>query len=126
MPPNWALAVSNLRSPRSAIRSADNTAWAKVFTKAFFAQRGLVSTFMAQLGDDSPGLGGHPSLSLRSTTSGESARSWSAAADCRRRPSAGSKSRDFPEFPVMAAPNPDSYRRFGPGNWAPTTATWGI
>jgi glutamine synthetase len=27
---------------------------------------------------------------------------------------------------VMAAPNPNSYRRFGPGNWAPSTATWGM
>src|SRR6202044_452362 len=32
----------------------------------------------------------------------------------------------LPELLVMAAPNPNSYRRFGPGNWAPTTATWGI
>jgi glutamine synthetase len=26
----------------------------------------------------------------------------------------------------MAAPSPNSYRRFGPGNWAPSTATWGV
>jgi glutamine synthetase len=31
----------------------------------------------------------------------------------------------LPEFLALAAPYPNSYRRFGPGNWAPTTATWG-
>ncbi len=32
----------------------------------------------------------------------------------------------LPELLAMAAPYPNSYRRFGPGNWAPSTATWGI
>ena len=32
----------------------------------------------------------------------------------------------LPELFAMAAPYPNSYRRFGPGNWAPTTATWGV
>ena len=32
----------------------------------------------------------------------------------------------LPELLALAAPYPNSYRRFGPGNWAPTTATWGL
>ena len=112
---------------QSAIRSADNAAWAKVFTKAFFAQRGLVSTFMAQLGDDFPGLGGHPSLSLRSTTSGGPTLMERGGGLSKTALAAiAGITRLLPEFLVMAAPNPNSYRRFGPGNWAPTTATWGI
>ena len=82
---------------------------------------------MAQLGAGYPGLGGHPSLSFRSTLDGSPAL---AAED-------GSVSKTalaaiagvvtlLPELLVMAAPNPNSYRRFGPGNWAPSTATWGI
>ena len=31
----------------------------------------------------------------------------------------------LPELLAMAAPYPNSFRRFGPGNWAPSTATWG-
>ena len=46
---------------------------AKLYTKAYFARRGRQATFMAQLGPQFPGLGGHPSLSLRSTVDGEPA-----------------------------------------------------
>jgi glutamine synthetase len=110
-----------------ALRSADNAAWAKVFTKAFFAQRGLVSTFMAQVSSEFPGLGGHPSLSLRSTQFGGAALAENDGSLSQTALAAiGGITRLLPEFLVMAAPNPNSYRRFGPGNWAPTTATWGI
>ena len=112
---------------RSALRAADDAAWAKVFTKAYFAQRALVATFMAQVSDGFPGLGGHPSVSFRSATNGSPVL---AEAD-------GSLSKTalaavagvttlLPELLVMAAPYPNSYRRFGPGNWAPSTATWGV
>ncbi len=43
----------------------------KLFTKAYFAGRGQRATFMAQLSEEFPGLGGHPSLSLHSTVNGE-------------------------------------------------------
>jgi glutamine synthetase len=110
-----------------ALRSADNAAWAKVFTKAFFAQRGLVSTFMAQLSDDFPGLGGHPSLSLRSTQFGGAALAEAGGGLSKTALAAiGGITSLLPELLVMATPNPNSYRRFGPGNWAPTAATWGI
>ena len=39
-------------------------------TKAFFARRSQRATFMAQLGRTFPGLGGHPSMSLRSSADG--------------------------------------------------------
>ena len=55
---------------RPALRSADDAALAKVFTKAFFARRGQTATFMAQLSEGFPGLGGHPSLSLSSVADG--------------------------------------------------------
>ena len=32
----------------------------------------------------------------------------------------------LPALMVLLAPNPNSYRRFAPGNWAPRTATWGL
>jgi glutamine synthetase len=111
----------------SAVRSADAAALAKLYTKAFFSQRGQEATFMAQLGTGFPGLGGHPSLSLRSSAdgapvfsdgSGDLSKSGHAAI-------AGVLAL-LPHLLAMAAPYPNSYRRFGPGNWAPGTATWGI
>jgi glutamine synthetase len=112
---------------QSAVRSADNAAWAKIFTKAYFAQRGLIPTFMAQLDNDFPGLGGHPSLSFRSTWTGGSTLEESGGRLSKTALAAiGGITSLLPELLVMAAPNPNSYRRFGPGNWAPTTATWGI
>jgi glutamine synthetase len=56
--------------PEDAVRSADSAALAKLYTKAHFAREGRRATFMAQLGSEFPGLGGHPSLSLRSTVDG--------------------------------------------------------
>jgi glutamine synthetase len=110
-----------------AARSADSAALAKLYTKAFFAARGQRATFMAQLSHEFPGLGGHPSLSLHSVLNGlpvlfdtEGVMTKTASAAI-----AGVITL-LPELLAMAAPSPNSYRRFGPGNWAPTTATWGI
>lgn len=114
-------------APEEAVRSADSAALAKLSTKAYFARQGRQATFMAQLGPGFPGLGGHPSLSLRSTVDG-------APLLCDE-PGVLSKTGAhaiagvvalLPELFAMAAPYPNSYRRFGPGNWAPTTATWGV
>jgi len=110
-----------------ALRSADSAALAKLYTKAHFAREGRRATFMAQLGPGFPGLGGHPSLSLHSTVDG-------APLLCDE-PGVLSKTGAqaiagvvalLPEVMAMAAPYPNSYRRFGPGNWAPGTATWGV
>jgi glutamine synthetase len=112
---------------RPALRAADDAAWAKIFTKAFFAHRDVVATFMAQLGDEFPGLGGHPSLSLRSVDDGSPvlAHADGTLSPIARAAVAGIVSL-LPELLVMAASTPNSYRRFGPGNWAPATASWGI
>jgi glutamine synthetase len=114
-------------APEDAVRSADSAALAKLYTKAHFAREGRRATFMAQLGPEFPGLGGHPSLSLRSTVGdvpllcdepGVLSKTGAQAV-------AGILAL-LPELFAMAAPYPNSYRRFGPGNWAPTTATWGV
>jgi glutamine synthetase len=110
-----------------ALHSADHAAWMKIFTKAYFDQRGSVATFMAQLSDGFPGLGGHPSLSLRSTLDGSPALAGSDGALSKTALAAiAGITALLPELLVLAAPNPNSYRRYGPGNWAPSTASWGI
>jgi glutamine synthetase len=111
---------------RPAVRSADDAALAKVFTKAYYGRRGQTATFMAQLAEEFPGLGGHPSLSFRSTTDEQPVieDEHGALSKVALSAIAGIISL-LPELLVMAAPTPNSYRRFAPGNWAPSTATWG-
>jgi glutamine synthetase len=112
---------------RAAARAADDAAWGKLFTKAYFAQHSLIATFMAQVSDGFPGLGGHPSVSFRSAEDGSPllAEPDGSLSKTARAAIAGITAL-LPELLVMAAPNPNSYRRFGPGNWAPSTATWGM
>ncbi len=109
-----------------ALQAADSAALAKVYTKAYFARAGRRATFMAQLGPDFPGLGGHPSLSLHGLADDTpllcdepgvltKVGCWAVAGVVTL----------LPELLAMVAPNPNSFRRFGPGNWAPATATWG-
>jgi glutamine synthetase len=114
-------------APEDAVRSADSAALAKLYTKAYFAREGRQATFMAQLGSGFPGLGGHPSLSLRSAVDGAPllADEPGVLSKTGAQAIAGILAL-LPELFAMAAPYPNSYRRFGPGNWAPTTATWGM
>jgi glutamine synthetase len=113
-------------APEPALRSADSALLSKLYTKAHFARTGRQATFMAQLGPGFPGLGGHPSMSLHTMSDGTSllcdgpgtlskVGSWAIAGVVTL----------LPELLAMAAPSPNSFRRFGPGNWAPATATWG-
>jgi glutamine synthetase len=113
-------------APEPPLRAADSAALAKLYTKAHFARSGRRATFMAQLGAGFPGLGGHPSMSLHGMTDGapllcdepgvlSKVGSWAV----------GGIVTLLPELLAMAAPYPNSFRRFGPGNWAPSTATWG-
>jgi glutamine synthetase len=114
-------------SAESALRSADAAALAKLYTKAFFSQRSQEATFMAQLGTGFPGLGGHPSLSLHSVADGMPVLSDGAGGLSKRGHAAiAGVVTLLPHLLAMVAPYPNSYRRFGPGNWAPATATWGI
>ncbi len=109
--------------------AADDAALFKLFTKAFCIQRGLMASFMAQLSDEHPGLGGHPSMSLRAIETGVAAffdpddpRELSAI--CRHFIAGVLVS--LPELMPMFASTVNAYRRYVPGNWAPRTATWGV
>jgi glutamine synthetase len=114
-------------APEDPLRSADSAALAKLYTKAYFARRGRQATFMAQVGPQFPGLGGHPSLSLHSCVDGAPVLCEGPGVLSKVGASAlAGVVALLPEFLALAAPYPNSYRRFGPGNWAPTTATWGL
>jgi glutamine synthetase len=82
---------------------------------------------MAQVGPQFPGLGGHPTLSLRSLVDGAPLLCEQPGVLTKTGASAvAGVVALLPEMFALAAPYPNSYRRFGPGNWAPTTATWGF
>lgn len=113
--------------PRPGLAAADDALVAKVTTKAVAERRGLTASFMAQLGDDFPGLCGHPILSLVDTATG-----GNVLADAPGKLSAVGEAavagvvRAAPELSALWAPTVNSYRRYAPGNWAARTATWAI
>ena len=112
--------------PTDPVRSADEAALMKVYTKAFFDRRGRTATFMAQLSEDFPGLGGHPTLTLHAD--GDT-RALGAGHDGALDPRVASAIAGvvslLPELFPMVAATPNAYRRFAPGNWAPGSASWG-
>jgi glutamine synthetase len=109
----------------SPVRSADDAALAKLYTKAFFDQRGQTATFMAQVAEDLPGLGGHPSLSFRSLDDRPLLGGADGGLSATARSAAAGVVTLLPELFALVATNPNAYRRFAPGNWAPASATWG-
>jgi len=118
----------NLRHT-DAVRAADQTMLYKSATKEIAAQMGAVPTFMAKLADDIDGCGGHLHQSLW-TAKGDQSVFWDEGGDHHISPALGRYIAGIlatlPEFMLMYAPNVNSYKRFVPRTWAPTSATWGI
>jgi glutamine synthetase len=114
---------------RPLARAADDSALFKLYTKAFFIERGMTASFMAQLSDSHPGLGGHPIISLRDSSSGAPLLHDAADVDgisplCRH--FIAGVLQLLPELMPMFASTVNAYRRYVPGNWAPRTASWGV
>jgi glutamine synthetase len=106
-------------APEDPVRSADSALLAKLYTKAYFSRAGRQATFMAQLGPQFPGLGGHPSVSFRSTVDGKPALCEEPGVLSKVGAAAvAGVLALLPELLALAAPYPNSYRRFGHGNWA--------
>ena len=112
---------------RALVTAADEAALVKQWTRAHFAGLGFTASFMAQLSEQHPGLGGHPIISLHDTA-GEN-----LLVD-RARPTGLSEIGEaflagvlhgLPELMALFATTTNAYRRYAPGNWAPRTATWG-
>ncbi|MCB1431959.1 MAG: glutamine synthetase [Alphaproteobacteria bacterium] len=110
-----------------AMRAADDTAFFRMFTKAFCRQHDLTASFMALTGDGFPGIGGHATMSLRDRKTGRNV--------------FGDKKDDFglsktaksflagiidvtPEIFPMIGNTVNAYRRLAPGSWAPKTVSW--
>ena len=111
------------------LRSADDAALFRTFTKAFCRQRGLTASFMAQLSTEYPGLSGHVHLSLHDVASGRPLFHEPAGqhgmSDTFRHFVAGLLG-VMPELTGLVAHTVNAYRRMVPGNWSPRTPTWGV
>ena len=113
---------------RDALRSADDAALFKTFTKVALQKEHKMATFMARWSPDYPGQSGHIHLSIRD-------KSGNALFHDPKQPHNISRTMHqfvgglqtlMPEFLAMVAPTINSYRRLIPGFWAPTEASVGI
>ncbi len=112
----------------TALRSADNAALFKTFTKIFAQRRGLMATFMAKWSNSYPGQSGHLHISAKKE-SGESLfydKNRPHTISDEMRYFIGGQQKLMPEILAMIAPTCNSYTRLIPGFWAPTQATWGV
>jgi glutamine synthetase len=112
----------------AALRSADNAALFKTFTKVFAQRRNLMACFMAKWSERWPGQSGHLHISLRSHDGKHVFHDDAAPhsiSTCMRH-FIGGMQKLLPELTCMAAPTINAYSRLIPGYWAPTRASWGI
>lgn len=110
-----------------ALEAADRGMLFKSGAKEVLAQSGVVPTFMAKYSDALDGCSGHIHQSL---WRGDANAFWDAAADQHMSSTmhaylAGALA-TMPELFALCAPNVNSYKRYVPGSWAPTAATWGV
>jgi len=102
-----------------ALHHADNVIVAKHVIKDFYAEKGLICTFMAKPNINDAGSGLHTHISLHSRLTSEP-----APATTVDRAIDGVISR-VKEWMPFYAPNINSYKRFSEGYWAPTEVTKG-
>ncbi|UCB55139.1 MAG: glutamine synthetase, partial [Thiotrichales bacterium] len=113
---------------RDALRSADDAALFKTFTKVALQKENKMATFMARWSPDYPGQSGHIHLSIRDKAGKalfhDPQQPHSVSTTMRQ--FVGGLQKLMPEFLAMIAPTINSYRRLIPGFWAPTEASVGI
>ncbi len=109
------------------LAAADKAFLFKTGTKEIAYKHGFVASFMAKWNSGLPGCGGHIHQSL-----------WDTAGENNLFFQPGGQTTEMlghyiagqlsclPEILPMYAPNVNSYKRIGHGDWAPATATWGI
>lgn len=109
-----------------ALRAADDAAFFKLVTKAYFRAQSRSACFMAQSDMANPGLSGHINLSLADAKGKNIFRNASGEMTDAALHFVGGVLKLLPEALPLCAHTVNSYRRMSPGNWAPRTATWSI
>ena len=113
---------------KDALRSADDAALFKTFTKVALQKENKMATFMARWSPDYPGQSGHIHLSIKDKAGKALFHDANKPHNMSRtmRQFVGGLQKLMPEFLAMIAPTINSYRRLVPGYWAPTEASVGI
>ena len=113
---------------KDALRSADDAALFKTFTKVALQKENKMATFMARWSADYPGQSGHIHLSLKDEAGKALFHDATQPHNMSQtmRHFIGGLQKLMPEFLAMIAPTINSYRRLVPGYWAPTEASVGI
>jgi glutamine synthetase len=106
-----------------ALTTADNHAVYKTMAKEIAAQQGRSITFMAKY-NEREGSSCHIHLSLRGTDGSVVFADGAGRSDLYDSFVAGLLA-TMSDFTLLYAPNINSYKRFAPGSFAPTTIAWG-
>ncbi|MBI3963133.1 MAG: glutamine synthetase [Deinococcus sp.] len=110
-----------------ALEAADRTLLLKTTVKEIANSLGLTASFMAKWHHDQDGSSGHTHQSLRK--GGRNVffdRRAPHHMSTTMRHYLGGLLATIREFAPLFAPTINSYKRYVPGTWAPTTATWGF
>ena len=111
------------------MEAADKAILFKSGVKEIAYRHNFVATFMAKWNTNLPGCGGHIHQSLwdkkRINNLFYDEKNKSGISEIMQQYIAGQLI-CLPEILPMYAPNINSYKRIGHGDWAPATATWGI
>ena len=109
------------------LKSADDYALFRTFTKSHCRRRGFTASFMAQLGEGFQGLSGHLHLSLADKATGRplfpDAASPDGMSQTMKHFMAGILTL-LPECAALCTHTVNAWRRMVPGNWAPRTPSW--
>lgn len=107
------------------LRAADDAAFFRLAARSFARKHGKTASFMAYLGNDYPGIGGHLCLSLKDAKTGKNLFS---SPDGKTNALAGQfiagMMEIVPEAFAMCTSTVNAYRRLAPGSWAPKSLTW--
>ncbi|MCG8555416.1 MAG: glutamine synthetase family protein [Proteobacteria bacterium] len=111
------------------LAAADAAALFKSVLKVLAARSGCLVSFMAKWRSDLPGSSGHIHESLWTQDESQNLfadpKTPDGLSQTARRFAAGLVSL-MPELTALYSPTVNSYKRYVPGVWAPTTASWGI
>jgi len=111
------------------LKSADDFALFRTFTKSQCRRRGFTASFLAQLGEGFQGLSGHLHLSLTDLATGKplfpDAASPDGMSPTMKHFMAGLLTL-LPECAALCTHTVNAWRRMVPGNWAPRTPSWDV
>lgn len=108
------------------LRAADEGIMLKRLVKAVAQRHGMVATFMAKPLTHEPGNGMHLHVSLGDATGGNLFAGEEPEGNALIRHAIAGLLDTMPGATAIFAPGGNSFRRFQPGSYAPTTTTWGV